>query len=91
LRNVANPTLQSMFRDTSRGATGHTISHTHFPHDGVISHACRPTADSALEVATIGPESIAGPAPLLGVPTTTHVLVQIPGRSSRVPVEASAN
>jgi len=66
---------------------GHTISHAYFPEDGVISHVCCPTGDSALEVAMVGSEGIAGLAPLLGVPTTvTRVLVQIPGRASRVSV-----
>jgi CRP-like cAMP-binding protein len=68
---------------------GHTISHAYFPEDGVISHVCCPTVDSALEVAMVGREGIAGLAPLLGVQTTvTRVLVQIPGRASRAPVDA---
>jgi CRP-like cAMP-binding protein len=67
---------------------GHTISHAYFPDDGVISHVCCPTANTALEVAMVGREGIAGHAPLMGVPTTvTRVLVQIPGRSSRVPID----
>lgn len=66
---------------------GHTVSHTYFPETGVISHVCCPTVDSALEVAMVGREGMAGHAPLLGVPTTvTRVLVQIPGRACRVPV-----
>jgi CRP-like cAMP-binding protein len=66
---------------------GHAISHAYFPDDSVISHVCCPTVDSALEVAMVGREGIAGLAPLLGVPTTiTRVLVQIPGRASRAPI-----
>jgi CRP-like cAMP-binding protein len=66
---------------------GHSVSHVYFPEDSVISHVCCPTVDSALEVAMVGREGIAGHAPLLGVPTTvTRVLVQIPGRACRVPV-----
>ena len=66
---------------------GTPFSHAYFPEDGVISHVCCPTADSALEVAMVGREGVAGLAPLLGVPTTvTRVLVQIPGRASRAPV-----
>jgi CRP-like cAMP-binding protein len=66
---------------------GHAISHAYFPEDGVISHVCCPSLDSALEVAMVGREGIAGHAPLLGVPTTvTRVLVQIPGRACRVSV-----
>ena len=66
---------------------GHAVSHAYFPEDSVISHVCCPTVDSALEVAMVGREGIAGLAPLLGVPTTvTRVLVQIPGRACRVNV-----
>jgi CRP-like cAMP-binding protein len=66
---------------------GHAVSHAYFPEDSVISHVCCPTIDSALEVAMVGREGIAGLAPLLGVPTTvTRVLVQIPGRACRVSV-----
>ena len=66
---------------------GHSISHAYFPEDSVISHVCCPTIGSALEVAMVGREGIAGLAPLLGVPTTvTRVLVQIPGRACRVRV-----
>jgi CRP-like cAMP-binding protein len=66
---------------------GHVVSHAYFPEDSVISHVCSPSADSALEVAMVGREGIAGHAPLLGVPTTiTRVLVQIPGRARRVSV-----
>ena len=66
---------------------GHAVSHAYFPEDSVISHVCCPTMDSALEVAMVGREGIAGHAPLLGVPTTvTRVLVQIPGRACRVRV-----
>jgi CRP-like cAMP-binding protein len=66
---------------------GHVISHSYFPEDSVISHVCCPTIDSALEVAMVGREGVAGLAPLLGVPTTvTRVLVQIPGRACRVSV-----
>ena len=66
---------------------GHAISHAYFPEDSVISHVCRPTTDSALEVAMVGREGIAGLAPLLGVPTTvTRIVVQTPGRASRVSV-----
>jgi CRP-like cAMP-binding protein len=66
---------------------GHAISHVYFPEDSVISHVCCPTVDSALEVAMVGREGIAGLAALLGVPTTvTRVLVQIPGRACRVNV-----
>ncbi|HEY5413967.1 MAG TPA: Crp/Fnr family transcriptional regulator [Gemmatimonadaceae bacterium] len=64
---------------------GHAISHAYFPEDSVISHVCCPAIGSALEVAMIGREGLAGHAPLLGVPTTvTRVLVQIPGRACRV-------
>ena len=67
---------------------GHAISHSYFPEDCVISHVCCPTVDRALEVAMVGREGIAGHAPLLGVPTTiTRVIVQIPGRASRVRIE----
>ena len=67
---------------------GHTVSHAYFVEDGVISHVCCPTPDGALEVAMVGREGIAGHSPLLGVPTTvTRVLVQIPGRASRVPID----
>jgi CRP-like cAMP-binding protein len=66
---------------------GHAISHAYFPEDSVISHVCRPTTDSALEVAMVGREGIAGLAPLLGVPTTiTRIVVQAPGRASRVSI-----
>jgi CRP-like cAMP-binding protein len=68
---------------------GHAVSHAYFPEDSVVSHVCCPTAHSALEVAMVGREGIAGLAPLLGVPTTvTRVLVQIPGRARRVSVMA---
>ena len=67
---------------------GHAISHAYFPEDSVISHVCCPTVDSALEVAMVGREGIAGLAPLLGVPTTiTRVVVQIPGRAARVRID----
>ena len=68
---------------------GHAVSHAYFPEDSVISHVCCSTIDSAVEVAMVGREGIAGHAPLLGVPTTiTRVLVQIPGRACRVSVTA---
>ena len=66
---------------------GHIISHAYFPEDAVISHVCCQSVDSALEVAMVGREGIAGHAPLLGIPTTvTRVVVQIPGRANRVAV-----
>jgi len=68
---------------------GHVISHAYFPEDGVISHVCCPSVSSALEVAMIGYEGIVGHAPLFGVPTTvTRVVVQIPGRATRVGIDA---
>ncbi len=68
---------------------GHVVSHAYFPEDSVISHVCCPTIGSAVEVAMVGREGIAGHAPLLGVPTTvTRVLVQVPGRAWRVNVGA---
>jgi CRP-like cAMP-binding protein len=67
---------------------GHTISHAYFPDDSVISHVCSPTVASALEVALVGREGIAGHAPLIGVPTTvTRLVVQIAGRASRVRID----
>ena len=66
---------------------GHVVSHAYFPEDSVISHVCHPTTDSALEVAMVGREGIAGLAPLLGVPTTViRMVVQVPGRARRVRV-----
>ena len=66
---------------------GKRITHVLFPHSAVICLMAVMPKSGTAEVATIGPEGMAGFEALLGNKTaTTRTLVQVPGRASRIEV-----
>jgi CRP-like cAMP-binding protein len=66
---------------------GDRISHVLFPHSAVICLMAVMPKSATTEVATIGPEGMAGFEALLGSEkATTRTLVQVPGRASRIEV-----
>ena len=68
---------------------GRPVEHLYFPHRGVLSMVTPMPDGSAVEVATIGPEGMAGIPVFLGAEQmASKVFVQVPGEGARIEANA---